>query len=714
MFNKKGLFVLIGVLITLVAIPITIYLAKQQQEIRKKAATSFGIGFNVSGITHYGYPDLFPYSSFSQVDSTFTEIQKMKATVIRIFAANNQIADIEAARRLDEFLKKAASLNISVIISLIDFYNSGFSPQGVNYTRCDFSPCLLGNDFFSGGYNGRYKDFVKTIVEANKHHSNIYAWEVGNELKLESNAQVFISFMNDMSSFIKNLDPGHPVATGMLTAGHTGLSPDAFYSQLTNIDIITIHQYNGDRSGLQDVLWANANNKRVLVEEFGLSGTSDRSVKIKDELNYWREQRVSAVLQWGFIAKDLPDNGNGDRDLGMDTIWHTDYDSLSTLFQSFNSGGVCIQVLTPARNSQTGECKDFPTPCDVPTGWEKVDGCSSPSFGKAAKTDGGGYLILNLDDGGNKTVCSLNTLETWFKIDINQIQSIDIPLISKGTDSSGLQLNLTADGKLIFFMAGVKLVSDIPPKLGDWNHVAVVIDIPPAGSMSPKRGGIYLYLNGKLGASLPVDQPISRELCEKAAPFKVGLPEKIGITVSIDEPRLSYSPRYTTDFPLPTSPFLNDESTILLWHLDGDVKDSSSNKFDGQAIGDVQFIESTVAKNPTPTCQPRPACLDAEPRCLIPEPADGWCPISTVIPTQKLVPTAPNVTQQQLQQFKTDVNSDNKLDVLDYNSIVSCFKEKANTSSCANKAAADLNKDGVIDTQDLNMFIFYFQKGQSK
>ena len=34
---------------------------------------------------------------------------------------------------------------------------------------------------------------------------------------------------------------------------------------------------------------------------------------------------------------------------------------------------VCIQVITPARNPQTGEVRDFPTPCDVPEGWELVE-----------------------------------------------------------------------------------------------------------------------------------------------------------------------------------------------------------------------------------------------------------------------------------------------------------------------------------------------------
>ena len=33
---------------------------------------------------------------------------------------------------------------------------------------------------------------------------------------------------------------------------------------------------------------------------------------------------------------------------------------------------VCIQVITPARNLETGETRDFPTPCDVPEGWETI------------------------------------------------------------------------------------------------------------------------------------------------------------------------------------------------------------------------------------------------------------------------------------------------------------------------------------------------------
>ncbi|MCK5452644.1 MAG: hypothetical protein KAI51_04345, partial [Candidatus Aenigmarchaeota archaeon] len=36
----------------------------------------------------------------------------------------------------------------------------------------------------------------------------------------------------------------------------------------------------------------------------------------------------------------------------------------------------CAQVITPARNLNTGECVEYPTPCDVPDGWDVVGSCT--------------------------------------------------------------------------------------------------------------------------------------------------------------------------------------------------------------------------------------------------------------------------------------------------------------------------------------------------
>jgi len=45
--------------------------------------------------------------------------------------------------------------------------------------------------------------------------------------------------------------------------------------------------------------------------------------------------------------------------------------------QMTSAADICIQVIQNAKNVQTNECKAFPTPCDVPTGWTNVSSCSA-------------------------------------------------------------------------------------------------------------------------------------------------------------------------------------------------------------------------------------------------------------------------------------------------------------------------------------------------
>ncbi len=37
----------------------------------------------------------------------------------------------------------------------------------------------------------------------------------------------------------------------------------------------------------------------------------------------------------------------------------------------------CTQVITPAKNPTTDECREFPTPCDVPKDWQQVQSCAN-------------------------------------------------------------------------------------------------------------------------------------------------------------------------------------------------------------------------------------------------------------------------------------------------------------------------------------------------
>lgn len=327
----RELISLATLLFLIMAIPITVQLVKQQQIYKSRATGEFNIGVNMTGITHSGSGD---------IDANLAEVARMGGKIVRVFAARDHISHDKASRRLDYFLTRAQAYGISAIVVFIDFYGSGYRPQGTEgfYTDIWNGIPLLNHDFFAGGYQGSYKQFVETVVSQNKQHSNIYAWEMGNELKDDGDPATFVNFMRDVSSTIKNIDPTHQIASGMLSAGHTNLSPDALYGAVPDIDIVTIHMYNGDRAGTTDAEWAVSRGKVVINEEVGFSGSHDRTQQMRDEIDFWKSRGVAAILQWGFIARDLGDNGFGDRDVGMDTLWHTDYDSLFALYQSYNGG----------------------------------------------------------------------------------------------------------------------------------------------------------------------------------------------------------------------------------------------------------------------------------------------------------------------------------------------------------------------------------------
>ncbi|MBI4037399.1 hypothetical protein HY385_03170 [Candidatus Daviesbacteria bacterium] len=350
-FRLKDVLSLVLIAALLLAIPLAVTLIKKQQIFKGKAASTFSVGFNTTGITHYGYNDLLPYAQSSNTDDILKEINRMGGKIIRLFVPNDRIGNEEAAKRLDLFLTKAASYNISVIATLVNFYgDNGFRPQGTAkyYTDNWQGIPLLADSFFNGGYKNEFLPFIQTVVSANKNHSNIYAWEVGNELKDNGSSTNFVNFMSDVTNYIKSIDPNHAIATGMLNAGHAALAPADLYPRLPNVDIVTIHPYNGSHDGLADVQWAMANSKKVIVEEAGFSGNGDRSNLMRAELDFWKSQGVTAVLHWGFLAKGLPDNGNGDGTYGMDTIWHTDYDALANLYASYNGTDYNDVTLTPS------------------------------------------------------------------------------------------------------------------------------------------------------------------------------------------------------------------------------------------------------------------------------------------------------------------------------------------------------------------------------
>ena len=70
-------------------------------------------------------------------------------------------------------------------------------------------------------------------------------------------------------------------------------------------------------------------------------------------------------------------------------------------------------------------------------------------------------------------------------------------------------------------------------------------------------------------------------------------------------------------------------------------------------------------------------------------------------------------TLPQITLIPGDINNDTKLDIVDYNILVSCFDEKINSDGCGmRKVDADLNDDGMIDGIDYNIFVRALQAGK--
>lgn len=308
-----------------------------------KASHSIAVGANVTGIVHYGYGDFLPAAHSEDVERDLAELERMGASVIRVFAAYDGINAAEAAARLDHFLTQAEQHHIDVLVTFVNYYGSHQNPPGMDryYTELWQGIPYLNHQFIAEGFRGEYLDFVRTVVQDTRQHRNIYAWEPGNELQ-DKDKGAFLTFMQEVSHVIKALDPARPVTSGMIEAAQAGFAPAELYGQLPDVDMVAIHPGNGYRTSGKDLDWALAHGRKAIVEETGYGSTANRAADYQREIGYWWMKGAAAFLVDGFVAKGLPDNGNGDSSLGMDTVWHTDYDDLT---------GVLSSVSTPWRRT---------------------------------------------------------------------------------------------------------------------------------------------------------------------------------------------------------------------------------------------------------------------------------------------------------------------------------------------------------------------------
>lgn len=394
--SKRTVVSLLVILVLVLGLIVGIYLVQRQQILKGRAqeystnqsysavsplSPGMLLGFNVKGLVHYGYPETYTtiYEKMSQghlnqdyVDRTLEQIQDLGGRVVRIWLANDKISDEEAAERLDKLLTKADNYGISLVVSLINYYSTGNQPQGFDQTKF-FSATddpqftqqtgwlLLNDNFYSGGWRGShrgsYERFIETVVSRNKHHKNIFSWEIGNELKNAKNSDDMAKFIHDVACKIKNIDPNHPVSPGTIKASHAlnlewtlgnkrqpiEMSEQLFGPAKECLDLISVNSHSGDIRGQDtDATWASQNGIPFFLAELGIDSegppkVSDRSPYYSEKLGAWEAMGAKAVLLWGFVEKDTKfDNQDVDSRASVDNYLHaSDYEKTLTVFKRY-------------------------------------------------------------------------------------------------------------------------------------------------------------------------------------------------------------------------------------------------------------------------------------------------------------------------------------------------------------------------------------------
>ncbi len=306
------------------------------------------IGANIRGIVHYGDERTLEHARDFHRNEQLAAARDMGVKVIRVFLpsihANTQQVIDRLASLLD--LMRRDFPGIYVIPALHNLYGDNpFRVAGDEgfYEKLDpaFDIHLLNSDFFGGGYQQNYLPFVRQVVTALRDDPLIFAWEIGNELKLDLSPQMFVTFMLRTAAEIRQIDRNHLITTGMISTHHASLNDNALKRQLYGtaaFDFITVHCYNNEYAN-DDSDLARTLHKPFIVEEAGYGNRflenhdeKNRSVLTRQDMDRWFGLAARGYMPWGFMATSN-DIGDGDADSGLDKTLHGDWDELFNLLR---------------------------------------------------------------------------------------------------------------------------------------------------------------------------------------------------------------------------------------------------------------------------------------------------------------------------------------------------------------------------------------------
>lgn len=371
------------------------------------------VGANIAGLAHYGVdrdspkdPHPCPVCKWGKRGDIDVQLESAKrdlgARVVRIFAPNHVLVregashQEELGDRLRDVLDAAHRHDLRVIVSFIDYYDNAYHlpEDGGFYTnRGKLSDAFFSLDR-SPNYTSAYLPYVRAMVERFRDRPEIFAWELGNELRnLDGPAddpergrgsERFIRFAEHVTREIRALDAHHLITLGMMSTRGFDDAQRLRLAALPDVDIVTSHVYDGDRSQEDESVFARLAQKPFVVEEIGIDARSstDRSVSLSSELDHWLTRRsASGVMPWGYSALGH-DFGDGDGIYGIDRIPEghgPDYDSVTL---TLRTAAAALEA-SPSAPCDSGEIV-----LRASTGFVRSNG------------DGSGRLIADIPDPG--------------------------------------------------------------------------------------------------------------------------------------------------------------------------------------------------------------------------------------------------------------------------------------------------------------------------
>lgn len=207
----------------------------------------------------------------------------------------------------------------------------------------------------------------------------------------------------------------------------------------------------------------------------------------------------------------------------------------------------------------------------------QVDTAQYKFGGASALFDGtGDYLVVGDSDFGN-SIPDLNeyTIEFWVRFDRTTNFEYLIGQRDTGLGSAGwaIQYRGDTDDKINLFYAaspGNELETTSTFSSGTWYHIALV----------KASNNLSVYVNGT-----QEDSDSEGSYVDSNQPIWIGRRQNGSgdLDGNIDEVRISNTARYTTTFTPSTEPFVNDDNTLLLLHMNG--TDGSTFFEDDNGVG---------------------------------------------------------------------------------------------------------------------------------